>query len=83
MDKTKMPFIRKESLSEDQEKSENLKEVKEFSFKELCIKYDVSAVTFKKWLIPIKDKLINQNKRYRNFCPRDVQLIYEHLGEPI
>ena len=53
-----------------------------YTFKELCQLYNVSADTFRKWLDPIKNKLINQNKRFRIFCQKDIDIIFSHLGKP-
>lgn len=50
------------------------------SKKDLKNEYKISYVTLKKWLDKIPG-LINSNKKY--FTPKEVDLIYNHLGEPL
>jgi hypothetical protein len=51
--------------------------------KTLAAKYHVNIRTFRKWLKPIEylfaDKIAIGR---RDYTPREVKMIYEHLGEP-
>jgi hypothetical protein len=46
----------------------------------LAKKYKVHYTTFKKWLELIPN--LNMNPNIRTLTPRQVELIYTHLGEP-
>lgn len=45
----------------------------------LAAKYKVSYQTFRKWIIPIQDKI--HFKQKKTFTPSELKIIIEHLGE--
>ena len=47
---------------------------------QLAIKYKVSYNTFIKWLRMIPELELNPKKRL--LTPKQVQIVYNHLGEP-
>ncbi len=52
---------------------------------QIAAEYHISTRTLKKWLIPILPRLgitPRQYDRLRLFTPRQVQIIYDHLGSP-
>lgn len=66
-------------------KNPNKAKYQEFILKELAAQYNVSVPTFRKYIIPIRYKLlkISPNKqRLRVFLPNMVELVYLLLGEP-
>lgn len=47
---------------------------------QLAEAYNVGMKTFKKWIEPFKDEL--GEYRGKAYTPKQVQIIYEHLGTP-
>lgn len=47
---------------------------------QLAVRYNVSVVTFKKWLSKIPDLGLEANDRV--LTPKQVGIILQHLGEP-
>lgn len=45
----------------------------------LAAKYNVTYITFRKWVKPIQDKI--NFKRKRTFTPAELKVIIEFLGE--
>ena len=54
--------------------------VKPYSFKELCVLYDISGKTLLKWLKPFKNEIGERVGRYYNVL--QVQTIFKRLGVP-
>jgi len=48
--------------------------------KELAIAYNIHPQTLSKWLMSVPD--LNMSPKQRIFTPKQLKLIYDHLGEP-
>jgi len=55
--------------------------VKPYSSAELSELYGVSIKTFKKWVLPIKEKVGTQNGRF--YTVKQTEIFFKHLGLPL
>ena len=61
-------------------KTKNEIMVKPYSTAELCVLYGVSIRTFKKWVLPINEKV--GVKRGRFYTVKQTEMFFKHLGVP-
>lgn len=59
---------------------ERLKRYKAFSKSQLANAYEISIETFNSWIKPFKDQI--GDYRGKMYTPKQVQIIFERLGEP-
>ena len=57
--------------------------IKVYSKSELAKLYGVTRVTFNKWVKPVfKNYDFGRSGRCNYYTPKEVKMIFEHLGEP-
>lgn len=57
--------------------------VKVYSKSELAEMYGVTRITLMKWVKPVMEEHnFNRSKRCNYFTPKEVELIFKHLGYP-
>lgn len=56
--------------------------IKSRSFSQLCADYGVCRTTMLKWIRRVKGIREAEEKRKIIYTPREVLMIYEHLGMP-
>ena len=59
---------------------ENRFEIRPYSLADLARIYKINRKTFRKWLVPIKDRIGKRIGRYYNV--NQIKVIIEHLGIP-
>jgi transposase-like protein len=57
-------------------------ETRSKTLQQLAHEYGVCTATFRKWIKPIKVLMNTEETRKRIYKPKEIKIIYEHLGKP-